>query len=1073
MLKIKKILSSLSIAGLVFLQLLPLGASAFTIPDSLITSFSDTSSSNNPISGASNQTGGISNKEQGPKVDVSFEGGMQQGAKITASAVPSFFNGASDPKKLYFTWYLKRSGCDLTNSPDEQIKSKCDFDSNGRITVNDWKIAAAKIIVDGSFDSSNTDYTKAVNESLAGYKAMPSPLGEWSINSGADENDKDAPNCYVQSPKSGLVYELRKTTEFFDNNCPSGYHSACVADVAANCDVLNPEYNPVPTNQAAINAAIANGEIPPSPVYNAPKSIVNAFGACSMKTEESSGDKLGNIYDCVVRNDADMKDFRSTVSCKDDKNVSICVKNDVKDGNSGTDFLDTTVSTSVLIGRIFGIDVASATAAENDSNGVCATLAKPNTNSAGSGLGPKPDFLSNASPLISKDNEKCSTLKDELVNGTKDASGIVLIAGNKKIEPTCTFNKDANMCKHLFPTVPGSVSGDGKFTLAEKKFWGADPSKVSTNGSGKDEENVVGLGVDKFSWMFSPGDQVGVVVEGDSAFPTEHADSSYKRMWAFSKGVCDALDNIESKSSIKNETRSFYLEGPGGLNCDPLNKQNCSGIFTTNIDLNDCLEENLLDPDADSKSKLAVQLNVDPANPINDPSGRGDTVTVSSTSTNTQDQGGLLYTWSVQKSRDGSIAPVDTTSWLDITNDMKSADVNSFTDADILGLGKKDLAINMNLPESLVTKGWDQATIDAYNKGGGAFYIKVKVKIKGGAVDGSQNAEGSVQIRVTGQQNELVVYPVIASNAGMLSLNNSNGITPFCDDKAGKSRCYVTKNEILGITIPKNSKSGTTPFSWTVNGNAISCLPSTSTQCAGGNVLFFPILGNDGEAVDVVAKGSDKNGEAIQISRHFVIVPPQVQIIAQDANVWPKLLGYYKDLDNNRTPDYSTQVLETNPGKTVTLGAAFYPAWKAGQAGFDWAIDGQIMPQYQNQNQIQFPVEKMSGESYNIGLVALYSPGSTDQVNNIRKALLKNWGISPEDVIEQNDTANIQLNVVDSSPETVASAEKNGSLSASLITHLPEQLMFLFKISLTSVLILLMTGLLFAFIPETLFKEEK
>jgi hypothetical protein len=94
------------------------------------------------------------------------------------------------------------------------------------------------------------------------------------------------------------------------------------------------------------------------------------------------------------------------------------------------------------------------------------------------------------------------------------------------------------------------------------------------------------------------------------------------------------------------------------------------------------------------------------------------------------------------------------------------------------------------------------------------------------------------------------------------------------------------------------------------------------------------------------------------------------------------------------------------------------------------------------------------------------------QANNIRKALYKNWGISQEATVEENQNASIQLDVVGDSSQVI-SKSNNGFFGASLITHLSSQLMFLLKISLTSILILLITGLLFAFIPETLFRTEK
>jgi hypothetical protein len=182
-------------------------------------------------------------------------------------------------------------------------------------------------------------------------------------------------------------------------------------------------------------------------------------------------------------------------------------------------------------------------------------------------------------------------------------------------------------------------------------------------------------------------------------------------------------------------------------------------------------------------------------------------------------------------------------------------------------------------------------------------------------------------------------------------------------------------------------------------------------------------------------------------------------------SICQKYLGQYNSLNGYGTPDCSTQVWQAIAGKTVTLTAP-------GQTGFDWAVDGQIISEYANRNQLQIIMDKPVGSSYNIGLSTHLLPGGKTQLNNIRRALYKNWGVKPEDAVEEeNQATNIQLDVVAGAGPEMAKA-KPSIFGASLITHLPEQLMFLLKISLTSVLFMLATGLLFAFIPETLFKKE-
>lgn len=995
-----------------------------------------------PINGADNDPAGLLNKQQGPKVDVTFgsTGIMQQGAKVTATAVASFFNNASDPKDLYYTWYLKRKNCDLKSS-GVSVDDSCNMDGDDKITVNDWKIAAAKIIVAGSFDKSQANYSGSVDSAAAAFKAVPEfsktengnnigwKKGFLRDNDGKifeeNENDDEVTNCYVQAPTSGRMYELRKTEPTFENSCPENFHRVCVSDQTATCDVINPLYS-------ATNTSVS-------------KTITSEFKACAVSSVESNDS-------CVVKNEDALKNFKAAVVCGNGA-LPLCVKND----SSNLEFKD---NSSKVLGVIVGTVPGIVNEADNNKK-KCSAVAKPDL--VNSTAIDKLFLAGNAN--FTEENEKCSTLQKNIINGSKDDLGKVVITGNASLAPKCGFKKDANLCKHLFPKLPEEIKkddgkqavvGDGEFNIAEKKFWGADPTKASTTGNGKDEERAVGLGVDKFEWMFSPGDQVGVVVEGDSVFSTEHADASFKRMWAFSKGKCDKLENIEDV-----DVAGFYVEGDSDLK---------NGILTTEADLDDCLKDNLLEPDGEGLSELAIQLNASPANPINDPSGRGDVLTVSSNAINLQNPDGLLYKWSVQKSKDGSTAPMDTTSWIDVTDDMIAG--GAFSAADKEGLAKNELAINLNMSDSVVKKDI------AANKYNGVFYLRVKVKITGTAADGGQDTEGiTLPLRIKQQENEMHVYPVTATDTGMLNLNKGLSGQPLelCSDQQGRIRCYVAKNSIIGLEVPDAGNNGLSNFSWKVNGNDIACSPNVSSDCiTGGNRLFVPILGNEGEAVDVTATAVNEKNESIEVSRHFVIGSTQLQIMSFDSNAWPKLLGYYKDMTSGGNcsqggvgcyADVSTQVLEASEGSTVTLGVQ-------GQSGYEWAIDGQVIPVFRDKNQIRLSIDKVAGESYNIGLSTRLLPGGTSQLNNVRKALYRNWGVAPEEAVEENQSANIQLNVVASPSQSVASAEQT-TFGASLITHLPEQFMFLLKIILTAFTLLASTGLLFALMPESQFRRTE
>ena len=548
-------------------------------------------------------------------------------------------------------------------------------------------------------------------------------------------------------------------------------------------------------------------------------------------------------------------------------------------------------------------------------------------------------------------------------------------------------------------------------------------------------------------------------------------------MWAFSKNTCKALEDLatmdtataDKNDGIKNKNRrNMYLEGSGGGECALDDKSNCTGFLTTEVDLDSCLEENLLDPtsdgNADTNSRLSLQVVSVPANPINDQSGSGDVLQVSTASFNSQDTSNLLYNWTVQISRDGSMAPIDTTSWKDITSALEQN--NSFSLADADGVNKKALAIDLNLSDDLIKSN----VTGSYT---GVFYLKVKAKVIGTATDGSQNAEGFTIVKVRQQQNEIKMYSVVANNTGMLMMDE-NG-TEICASATEKSKCLVTKDEIIGLSIPNSGDTKLANFSWKVNGASVVCNSGISSQCltTASNKIFVPILGNEGEAVDVTANAINiKTNEAVEIVRHFVITTPQIIISSVDEKtVWPKLMGYYKDLNGNKDPDYSKAIYEASHGSSANLIVTFYPNSLAKQSQLEWVIDGEAQYDLINKTNISFPINKLEGGSYDIGVLAHFKTGSEVEVNNTRKALLKNWNVEIENAVDENQEANIQINVLTAGSQKVANKEDQGGL-ASLISHLPENLIFLLKIVLTSGALLLLTGIVFTVLPENTFKEE-
>lgn len=154
------------------------------------------------------------NKTLTPEVSLFFSpSDPKAGEKISAKAFPMYFSNTED--SLYYTWFLKRDGCDLTGSPDADTRALCDRDNDDRITVEDWKIEAANIIVQNGYDSSATGYGSSSDDD--GYRAR----------FGGDNKTNAPDHCYVNDPSSGVNYELADASDT-SFSCPSGTSPVCM-----------------------------------------------------------------------------------------------------------------------------------------------------------------------------------------------------------------------------------------------------------------------------------------------------------------------------------------------------------------------------------------------------------------------------------------------------------------------------------------------------------------------------------------------------------------------------------------------------------------------------------------------------------------------------------------------------------------------------------------------------------------------------------------------------------------------------------------------------------------------------
>lgn len=156
----------------------------------------------------------VNGKQPTPAATIFFSPtDPKAGEKISAKAFPMYFTNTE--KTLYYTWYLKRAQCDLNNSPNASTVTLCDQNNDLKITVEDWKIEAARILAQNGFDKADADYSADSDDD--GYKAR----------FGGD-NKIGVPNhCYYNDPASGINYELGKASNI-SFQCPAGEAPICL-----------------------------------------------------------------------------------------------------------------------------------------------------------------------------------------------------------------------------------------------------------------------------------------------------------------------------------------------------------------------------------------------------------------------------------------------------------------------------------------------------------------------------------------------------------------------------------------------------------------------------------------------------------------------------------------------------------------------------------------------------------------------------------------------------------------------------------------------------------------------------
>ncbi|MFZ1684628.1 MAG: hypothetical protein WAU88_10935, partial [Candidatus Zixiibacteriota bacterium] len=433
--------------------------------------------------------------------------------------------------------------------------------------------------------------------------------------------------------------------------------------------------------------------------------------------------------------------------------------------------------------------------------------------------------------------------------------------------------------------------------MSEENFWFTNPNDPSTaNNGNKDEANVTGLGQSRFKWNYATGDLVGVVVEGTSMIPTKHDDATNMIMWAFSRNNCPmsvATGTGEYQKGVKGYSVTFP---------------------TVNIDLNSCLERNLVDPTQGGQAtNLELDLKATPDLPQNDGAGRndGDILEVTAAVTNAaRTLTDTFFDWRIDLSPNGSPNP---TNWVNITAELNGLSDNRKLLSAVRGSGVNTVRLKLNILDSDVlgtdVNGNKKAFAQYLLGGTGYLRFRLDASENFDTTGVTRKGRSSVIVKFTSIGERIHAYIVdVAGEPARVDLSSTeictgsaNPVDPLDQqalDKLESKVCRVLKNEIIGIELdnPGNAYSN---FNWTMNGKPLVCNSKVSASCFDdrqSSVAFFPVIGELGDTVTISVSANKVDAltstdESISLSRLFRIVDPTVEIVPGNSNVEFKQLG--------------------------------------------------------------------------------------------------------------------------------------------------------------------------------------
>ncbi|MEK7598137.1 MAG: hypothetical protein AAB487_00165 [Patescibacteria group bacterium] len=950
-------------------------------------------------------------KKQAPTVYLNFSPpNPSDGTEITATAMPAYFLNNS-PNDLYYTWYLQRAQC-LQGQPFDNVdldvvpgNAACDLDDNGTINVNDYKIAAGRIIANAGFDwnrpstAGNPGPYDSETDTNDGYEA---PFG------GNDQEGKNA-YCYVHDWKTGNEYILPECAHLFPDDG---------IDALGEGDGGDPEFT---MSQEKFWHTDPHNNDTAGTSFNDESNVVGR-GMSGFTWNYQAGDRVGVAVEGISMEPTQMDDSSYKTMWALSKNT--CTVGDFLGEWDYGDY----VTDARPLGQAFDLTEEEVAAwlvepehtvpwlEEND-----ITLQDPNPETATASIN-KVGGITTSDTIIPVDDGAGGTLDTvkwadtalirvggtlTVTDGVSTQTGGEVMGTSGYVAPNFTVGRDEAATTHADNEV---IYGN---TLTETYVV----SRLVT-------QNDINL---------------TLVIE-------------------------DTLEITQTLTDVNGAVLSTEKSLLG-----PLSYEVSGNAFTMTVDdLNDCLTKNLLTPAdvTEGGNKMQVSLSAIPENPMNDPAGENsDTVVVTSSAQNVLNEDFLRYEWQVYT---GNSASISSEEW---TGPLSKEDLVDSTQTS--GIGIKTLKFKLQIPDDKFPAG-------------DVRYLKVRLTAKetdqsgGGTV---REGRASVVIQLTSSSETIQAYNGIAASASTLALGaticEKGGTTDLEKAQADQDYniCPVLKNQLIGLQYSGDAADHN--FLWTVNGEPLTysqCFFEGCNETEQNNINFFPILKDPGATYTIAMSAvNSTTGNKINLTRTFRVAVPSVKIVATEG-AQPTLLGSYAGLDGTLWPDYSETDFQAVPGTNANFTFEVYPKTVPPEyidrTKNVWQVDGIDSTNPADSSSVSVAVNKLPGEYYMVALDTLYTP-----TNDIKKILNANWGVGYNQFYEKQLSGTINLEMVTALPGTAgADNSKAGppkKILAAMISGLPSYINFLFRIVLTTFLLLFGIWIILSLFPAPVINKNE